>query len=320
MFYGSFCFVLFFTDLHSYLAGGYIIHSWLSDTSLKKTLQCWFLQSQKIYSSKFSKNDRMMFLSLRLLKLSIQASFLEGTAQQVVFIVVSQKKTFKQSTLSQISGCFPLVINMNRAIQQEEQYSDKNLHSLQSSYPKTNPKTIMERTWQIVFELFQQQKNRLILKMEQRQECSWEIPDKDIPAHEQYTYNPKPVFVKQIPNKHQNIKLKSAKKIVDKGFIKKQMQQGVKSQLKLTQHFLLAIQLDFLIFPSCCCNQPLSQQKRHFLHHTDHVFKVRKENKESSLSCFMKRPSNIENICCVIPKNLSASRRGHFYWKLLYCV
>lgn len=160
MFYGSFCFVLFFTDLHSYLAEGYIIHLWLSDTSLKKkNLQCWFLQSQKIYSSKISKNDRMMFLSLRLLNLSIQASFLEVTAQQVVFIVVSQKKTFKQRTLSQISGCFPLVINVNRAIQQEEQYSDKNLHSLQSSYPKTNPKTIMERTWQIVFELFQQQKN-----------------------------------------------------------------------------------------------------------------------------------------------------------------
>lgn len=53
-------------------------------------------------------------------------------------------------------------------------------------------------------------------------------PDKDISANENHKHNPKLLSVKYIPSKHQNIKLKLAKGIVDKGFIKKQLQQGVK--------------------------------------------------------------------------------------------
>lgn len=135
------------------------------------------MQSQNMGSSKISKNDRMTFLSLWLLTLSIQASFLETTAQQVIFIVVSQKETSKQSTPSQISGCFPFVINVNRVLQQEEEYSDKKkLSSLQSSYPIRNPKTIMERTWYVVFELSQQQQKNAPY-FEERAEIGLQLGD-----------------------------------------------------------------------------------------------------------------------------------------------
>lgn len=67
-----------------------------------------------------------------------------------------------------------------------------------------------------------------ILKIEQRWDCSWVTSDKDISANENHKHNPELLSVKYIPSKHQNIKLKLAKGIVDKGFIKKQLQQGVK--------------------------------------------------------------------------------------------
>lgn len=79
-----------------------------------------------------------------------------------------------------------------------------------------------------MFELLQQLKNVFILKREQKLDCSWETLDKDISANESHKHNPKPLFVKYISSKHQNTKLKLAKGIVDKGFIKKQLQQGVK--------------------------------------------------------------------------------------------
>lgn len=66
------------------------------------------------------------------------------------------------------------------------------------------------------------------MKIEQKWDYSWEILNKDISANENHKQNPKLLFVKYIPSKHQNIILKLAKGIVDKGFIKKQLQQGVK--------------------------------------------------------------------------------------------
>lgn len=86
----------------------------------------------------------------------------------------------------------------------------KNLHS---PYPKRNPKTIMERTGQIVLSFSNNNKRLcLTLKIEQQQDSSCVISDKDIPSCEQYKHNPNTL--------HQNIKLKLAKKLSTKTLLK----------------------------------------------------------------------------------------------------
>lgn len=58
-------------------------------------------------------------------------------------------------------------------------------------------------------------------------------PEGDLPVNEKHKHNPKPLSVKQVPNKHPNVKLKLAKGIVNKGFILKQSVKQLPQAVKL---------------------------------------------------------------------------------------